>query len=82
MKAHQVQPGDKTNFETLKKAFEAGRVALMRCQRADESRAYVTVICMVNRHEDGSSDFVPVAEMCGVNPYEAYLPPNPDSETT
>jgi len=72
---HQIQPGDKTNFETLKKAFANGDVALMRCERTKKPRGYVTVICMVNREADGTCSFVPVAEMCTDNPYLAYLPP-------
>ena len=65
-------------FETLTKAFKKGDVALMTCGSPSGVR---TVICMVNHHQDGSAEFIPVGEMCEVsNPFEHYIPPFKDEE--
>ena len=69
-----IPEGHRNNFETLKRAFQAGDVALMECQcAATGDPAYV--ICMANREEDGSVDFVPVAKMFDENPYDEWIPP-------
>ena len=69
--------GDKRNFDTLRRAFEAGDVALMECQLTATGEP-VAVLCAANRHDDGSVEFAPFAMMFHGNPYEMLNPPNPD----
>jgi hypothetical protein len=66
----------KPNFETLRKAFENGDVALLECQLKTTGEA-VAVVVAVNR-DGGELAFVPVAMMFNGNPYEMLNPPNPD----
>jgi hypothetical protein len=72
-----LSAGHKQNFNTLRRAFRAGNVALMECQVAATGEA-VAVICAANRLPDGSVEFVPMATMFPGNPYEAVNPPNPN----
>jgi hypothetical protein len=67
-----VPEGHRNNFETLKRAFQAGDVALVECVSATTGEpAYV--ICMTNRDDEGSVTFVPVAKMFDENPYDEWL---------
>lgn len=59
-------------WEIIKAAFEANSVALMTCNSKHGVR---TVICMVNRENNGDYTFVPVGELCEENPFEHYMPP-------
>jgi hypothetical protein len=59
--------GHKSNFETLRQAFDAGDVALMECQLATTGEV-VAVICAANRHADGEIEFVPFASLFNGNP--------------
>lgn len=49
-------------------------VALIECNDV-KTNAPVIVMAMVNKHKDGSVDFVPVAKMFDGNPYEELTPP-------
>ena len=69
--------GHKRNFRTLRRAFLAGRAALMECQQADSGET-VPVICAVNGLPDGGVEFVPFAMLFTGNPYQAVNPPKPD----
>ena len=69
--------GYKQNFDTIRRAFAAGDVALMECRLRATGEA-VAVVCAANRHEDGSVEFVPMAMMFQDNPYEMLDPPAPD----
>lgn len=62
----------KANFETLKRAFQQGDVALMECFDKQE-RQTVAVICAVERGE--TVGFVPFAKFFNDNPYEQLVPP-------
>lgn len=62
------------NFETLRQAFLNNDVALIECNDV-KTNAPVIVMAMVNKHKDGSVDFVPVAKMFNGNPYEELTPP-------
>jgi len=66
----------RTNFQTLLRAAGDGNLALMECRDAGTSQTRY-VICAVGR--DGS-DYVmtPFGHLAEGNPYEAYLPPDPD----
>ena len=65
----------KENFETLKKAFAAGEVALLECTKNDDSGELIDVICAVNR-EDGAYEFVPFALVPReVSLYDLVRPP-------
>ena len=67
----------RTNFQTLLRAAEDGNLALMECADA-ETGATRYVICAVGR---GSGDYVftPFGHLADGNPYDAYLPPDPDN---
>lgn len=65
--AHQ-----KVNFETLKRAFQRGDVALMECFDKQEGQT-VAVICAVEQGE--TVGFVPFAKFFNGNPYEQLVPP-------
>jgi len=67
----------KQNFETIRRAFTQGDVALVECQVAATGEE-VPVICATNLHPDGGIEFVPFAAMFPGNPYEAINPPNPE----
>lgn len=68
-----ISEGYKHNFETMKRAFEAGDVCLMEVKRRADG-ALVACVCAVE--EEGSSyTMVPLAIMCEGNPYEDFLPP-------
>ena len=66
----------RTNFQTLLRAAGDGNLALMECLDAvTGSRRYV--ICAVGR-DNGTYVFTPFGHLAEGNPYEAYLPPDPD----
>ncbi len=69
--------GHRQNFDTLRKAFIAGDVALIECEHA-KSGEIVAVLCAANRLPDGEIEFVPFAMLFGGNPYETVNPPKPD----
>ena len=65
------------NFETLKRAFRHGTVALLDCQDRRTGNP-VVVVAAVSPHGDGTVEMVPLARMFDGNPYEELDPPNPD----
>ena len=70
LKGHRMQ------FETLRKAFAAGDVALLECQDVATGKP-VAVIVALNR--DGEKiAFVPFARLFNGNPYEELNPPDPE----
>ena len=72
-----LAPGYKSNFETLRQAFQNGDAALLECQLAATGKP-VAVICAANRHDDGSVEFAPFCMMFPGNPYEMLNPPKTD----
>ncbi len=65
----------RANFQTLLRAAENGRLALMECADA-ASGAPRYVICAVGR--DGEDYvFTPFGHLAEGNPFDAYLPPEP-----
>ena len=66
----------KPNFESIKRAFENGDVALLECQLKSTGET-VAVITAVNR-DGGEFGFVPFAMMFNGNPYEMLNPPSAD----
>lgn len=73
-----LKPGDQKNFETLKRAFADGSVALMECTEK-ETGEYVAVICAVRK--DGEvMEMVPFARFAKENPYEEWVPPQPQPD--
>lgn len=75
-----LQPGHLSNFNTLKRAFANGDVALMECTDANTGEV-LAVLCMVN-HRAQSDDFemVPIAKFFNGNPYEELVPPTLDAQ--
>jgi hypothetical protein len=68
--------GHKANFDTLKRAFEAGHVALLDC-RDKKTGKPVAVIVALQQEEDGEIGLVPFARLFDGNPYEELDPPDP-----
>lgn len=66
----------RTNFQTLLRAAQDGNLALMECldARTKEPRF---VLCAVGR-DRGDYVFTPFGHLADGDPYEAYLPPDPD----
>lgn len=69
----------RTNFNTLLRAAGDGNLALLECLDA-ETREPRYVICAVG-HADGDFVFTPFGHLAAGNPFEAYLPPDPDDPT-
>lgn len=65
------------NFETLRRAFLSGDVALMECQVKATGES-VAVICATQEAEGEDTNFVPFAAFFNGNPYELLSPPDPD----
>jgi len=62
------------NFETLKAAFDHGKVCLMDCiEKA--TKEHVAVICAVQKDKEGQYVFTPFAKFFNGNPYELLLSP-------
>jgi hypothetical protein len=70
--------GHKDNFQTLRKAFLNGDVALMDCQLAATGEEVAVVCATVRNEEDGSVQFTPFAVLFNGNPYETLNPPSPE----
>jgi len=70
-----LQSNDRTNFDTLIRAFEAGHVALVEIQRiADQKTA--AALCAMNL--SGSEfEITLFAVMVEGNPLDLFNPPNP-----
>ncbi len=69
----------RTNFDTLLRAASDGNLALMECLDA-ATREPRYVLCAVGR-SDGETAFTPFGHLAEGNPYDAYLPPDPDDPT-
>jgi len=67
------------NFDTLLRAASDGNLALMECLDAS-TREPRYVLCAVGR-SDGEVVFTPFGHLADGNPYDAYLPPDPDDPT-
>ncbi|WP_296739701.1 DUF6117 family protein [Mesorhizobium sp.] len=67
----------RTNFNTLLRAADDGHLALMECLDAvTRERRYV--VCAVRHADDGDFVMTPFGHLADGNPYDAYLPPDPD----
>ena len=66
----------RTNFQTLLRAADDGNLALMECVDAQTGSARY-VISAVGQ-DNGDFVFTPFAHLADGNPYEAYLPPDPN----
>jgi len=66
----------RTNFQTLLRAAEDGNLALMECADA-QTGAMRYVIYAVGK-DNGGYLFTPFGHLADGNPYDAYLPPDPD----
>jgi hypothetical protein len=66
----------RANFETLLRAAGNGNLALMECADATSGQPRY-VLCAVGG--DGTDYvFTPFGHLADGNPYDAYLPPDPD----
>lgn len=66
----------RTNFDTLLRAASDGNLALIECLDAT-TREPRYVLCAVGC-SDGEYVFTPFGHLADGNPYDAYLPPDPD----
>lgn len=67
----------RANFQTLLRAAADGNLALLECTDA-ATRAPRYVVCAVGR--DGEEFlFTPFGHLAEGNPYDAYLPPEPEA---
>ena len=67
----------RTNFNPLLRAAGDGNLALMEClDAAARERRYV--LCAVGRAEGGDIVMTPFGHLADGNPFDAYLPPDPD----
>ncbi len=66
----------RTNFQTLLHAAGDGNLALMECLDAATGNPRY-VICAVGR-DDSDYVFTPFGHLADGNPYDTYLPPDPD----
>ena len=67
----------RTNFNTLLRAAADGNLALMECLDA-ATRERRFVLCAIGRADDGDYVMTPFGHLADGNPYDAYLPPDPD----
>lgn len=67
----------RTNFNTLLRAAGDGNLALMECLDA-VTRERRFVVCAVGRADNGAIVMTPFGHLADGNPYDAYLPPDPD----
>lgn len=67
----------RTNFQTLLRAAADGSLALIECADA-KTGAVRYVICAVGR-DSADHVFTPFGHLADGNPYDAYLPPDPDN---
>lgn len=65
------------NLDTLKRAFSRDEVALVECKRTSDG-TIVAMLCAVHVDDEGQYTITPFAEMVNGNPYDLYLPPNPN----
>lgn len=75
-KPKTIVQGHIPNLETLKRVFANGDAALVECKRVSDG-AVVAMLCAVV-FDGNQYNITPFAEMVNGNPYELYLPPNPD----
>ncbi len=69
----------RVNFDTLLRAASDGNLSFMECLDAS-TREPRYVLCAVGR-SDGEYVFTPFGHLTEGNPFEAYLPPDPDDPT-
>lgn len=67
--------GHRKNFQTLRRAWKDGAVALVSAVRADAACQPVALICAMQRNPDRTITPVPFAEMVNGNPFELYHDP-------
>lgn len=74
-----LAPGHKTNLNTIIRAAKAGHLAVLECKRRSDG-AIVPLLVTVSW--DGREyTMTPFAEMVQGNPFELYLPPDPNNKT-
>lgn len=73
--SNKLRDGDKRNFETLLAAAQNGDLALLLATRRADG-AEVALVCAVNRDDDASYAFIPLAVMVEGNPFEDFDPPD------
>lgn len=64
------------SFETLKRAFADGSVALLDC--LDKTTGKPAAVIVAVHMEDGETSFTPFAMMFDEDPFERFAPPDPD----
>jgi uncharacterized protein DUF6117 len=72
----QLTESSKTNFNTLQKACNDKRLALLDCQDAETGESVPVIVAVDFDGQEYS--FVPLAKMFVRDPYEELNPPNPE----
>lgn len=69
-----IPEGHRTNFETMRRAYGAGDLAIMTARRITGplTGTQVTLLCCMSHAPGGEMEIVPVAELVDGNPYEMY----------
>lgn len=75
-KAKTVVQQHTQNFDTLKRAFAQGHVALMECKVVATGEVVATITAVTRQGTEYC--FTPFAIMMNGNPYELLAPPDPD----
>lgn len=69
-----LRTADKSNFETLRRAFENGNVALLEVKRRSDGAEIAAVCAVAAEGEDYT--LTPFATMVEGNPFDLFLPPS------
>jgi hypothetical protein len=72
-----IPDGHKTNLETIKRAAENNNLGVLECKDTKTGEV-VHLLIATMRDQAGEYDFIPLAQMFTENPYERFLPPDPD----
>jgi len=71
--------GYKANFETFKRAFDAGHVALVECKDSRTGEK-VAALCAISRDDQGMIDIVPFARLHSIEDLNTLQPPAPGGD--
>lgn len=70
-----LRPGDKANFETLKRAHREGRLALVSAVRKSDGAPVALVAAIGDDPDTGEYVVSPLAVMVEGNPFEDFHDP-------
>jgi len=68
------------NFQTLLRAAEDGRLALLSCLDAKTGEPRYVLVAVSDSDDPETVNMVPFGHLCTGNPYEEYTPPSFDDD--